>query len=136
AHVFRQQTLAERVVEFVCAAMEEVFSFEIDIEVVPITQSVGVLERRRSPAEIRESRPKLVHESVLVVEHVAPVGIVEFRNRRHQCFRNVLTTVVPELPVFVRHHLATGYLAHRPPSTIVRVFASTSPSMIALPTSN
>ena len=32
AHIFGKQSLAERIIDFVCAAVEQVFAFEIDLE--------------------------------------------------------------------------------------------------------
>jgi len=77
----------------VCAAVEQVLAFQIQLDPVPVAEIVRPLERGRPAAEVPDTPAELVHEPVFVLEDVSLIGIVELLDRRHQCLRHVLSTV-------------------------------------------
>ena len=51
AHIFGEQSLAEGVIDLVCAAVKEVFAFEIYFEADVFAETFGVI-KRRGPARV------------------------------------------------------------------------------------
>jgi|GEM_PF-4761232 hypothetical protein len=76
AHIFGKEDLPKGVVEFVCPTVEQVLTLEVYIEIVALGESVRVLERGGSTAEIRQSLAELVHEPILILQHIPLVGIL------------------------------------------------------------
>ena len=81
AESLRQQRLAERVVELVCASVEQVLALEVE----PLARREALREReRRRPARVRPSEPVELLVEGRVLLRLAPAGLelVERRNQR------------------------------------------------------
>ena len=97
AHFHREQTLTDRVVDFVRAGVQQVFALEIDARTAELLgEARSELQRRRSSREILEQIVKFgLKDGVGLREFV---GAFEFEERHHERFGHVAAAVGTEAP--------------------------------------
>src|SRR5450631_328976 len=97
AHAFDEQALAEAVVDFVRARVEQVFAFEINFRAAKFCGQAAGEEKRRGASSIRLQQ--LVESCLeLAVALGFFVCALQFIERGHQRFRNVPAAVNSEAP--------------------------------------
>src|SRR5450631_300089 len=97
AHAFDEQALAEAVVDFVRARVEQVFAFEINFRAAKFCGQAAGEEKRRGASSIRLQQ--LVESCLeLAIALGFFVCALQFIERGHQRFRNVPAAVNSEAP--------------------------------------
>ncbi len=95
AHFHGQQALADGVVDFVRAGVQQIFAFEIDARAAKFfSEPRSELQRRRAAGEILQK----ILESRLKrgIQLRSFIGALELEKRHHQCFGNVASSVGPK----------------------------------------
>ena len=94
-HFYGEQALADGIVDFVRAGVEEIFALEVDARAAEMfCQALGELERGRAADEIFEERVELSLECWVGFREL--VGALEFEERDHEGFGNVAAAVGAE----------------------------------------
>ena len=100
AHVLGEQALAERVVDLVGAAVEQVLALEIDLEAHVLAEPPGVIERRGPAGVVSVQLIELGDKRLVLVEAVE--RLLQFLQHRNQHLRHVVAAVIAE-SAFVFH---------------------------------
>ena len=110
AHSFRQQCLAERVVDLVGAGVGEILTLQIDARAAGrISEIAGEIDRRRTP-DVVASQPVDFPLKRRIAAGFDP-GSLEFFERRHQRFRRVLAAEATVAPLRIRPLAGCGAFA-------------------------
>jgi len=97
-HPLREQDLAERIVDFVRAGMEQVFALQVNLRAAKfLGKSFGKIKWRGTACEIAQQLRQLI--SKMWIAFGALVFGCEFAQRRHQRFRNEHSAVNAEVTV-------------------------------------
>ena len=118
-HLHREKALADGVIDFVCAGMQQVFALEINPRATKMRRKAfRELQRCRPPREILQ---QIVESSLKNrVSLGLFVNALKFEQRHHQRFRNVPATIRAEAPgnrsrnCQLRSHRVEPVLSHRP----------------------
>jgi len=101
AHAFGEQDLADAVVDFMRAGVEQVFALEINLCAAEFAgEAFGKIERSRAATEFSQVIVKFLLEFGVVLR--AKVFLFKFLQRMHQCFRHVTTAIRAEVALGVR----------------------------------
>ena len=95
AHFYGEEALADGVIDFVCAGVEEIFALEIDARTAEFFgEALRELERRGTAGEIFQEILKLRLEGVVGFREF--VGALEFEERHHERLGDVAAAVGAE----------------------------------------
>ena len=100
AHIFCEQPLAERVVHFVCAAVKQVFTFEIYLKACILAESFCKIKGRGSACVVFQETLQFFVKGRIFAE--SQKCLFEFLQRRYKDFGNVKASVISE-SAFVFH---------------------------------
>jgi len=96
-HCVWQQSLAERVVNFVRAGVQQVFALEINLRPAQrFREPLGEIERRRPSRVVGQQRTQLGLERRIRLGFF--VGVLQFVQRSHQRLRHVAPAIDAEAP--------------------------------------
>ena len=96
AHSYGEQALADGVVDFVRAGVEQIFALEVDARAAELrSEASGELQRRGAAGEIFQQIVRIRLETAASAFR-GFVGALEFEERHHQRFGNVAAAVGAE----------------------------------------
>ena len=95
-HPHRQESLSERVVHLVCAGMAEILALQINFRAAELRGQIRAQVERRRPTHIL-ARELIELGTKLRVAARLFVCALEFEQRRHQGFRDVLSAELTEM---------------------------------------
>jgi hypothetical protein len=100
-HVMRQQRLSDRVIDFMCARVVQIFALEQDTRTTGhLGQPPGKIDGRRPPDIVRQVRIEPCHEIFILTP--AAVGFFQLVQRMHQGLGHVGAAIGAKMTVFVR----------------------------------
>jgi hypothetical protein len=107
AAAHRQQALADAIVDFVRAGVQQVFALHVDARPAQVLrQPRGKLQRRGAPGKILEQVVDFLLKTRVFSRVI--IRVLEFLERRHERLRNVAAPVRTEAALRVRPDLCRG----------------------------
>src|SRR6185312_3848092 len=101
AHAFREQRLAETVVDLMRAGMEQVFALDVDLRAAKLfAQPPRGVERGGAAGILREQEFQLGMERRVLLRF--EISVLQLFERRHQHFRNVASAIGTEVAAGIR----------------------------------
>jgi hypothetical protein len=101
AHSLGEQSLAQAVVDLVCACVQQVLALQVNACAAQLFgEPLGIVERCRTPRVIVKQIVQFRLERGILPRFQE--RILQFLQRRHQHFRNELSTVGAKVPTACR----------------------------------
>ncbi len=94
AHIFCQKALAERVVDFVGAAVKQVFAFEIHVETDVLAESLRVIKRAGPAGVVFRKLRKLRHKFRVFIKAIK--SLFQFFQHRNQNLGDIEAAIISE----------------------------------------
>ena len=103
AHALRQQNLADGVVDFMRAGVEQILALEINLRAAQFArEAFGVIQGRGASAKFAEIIPQFA-AGILGRFSGAEIFLLQLLQRVHQSLRYITASVRAEMSLHVRH---------------------------------